>query len=297
MRIATNCWQLIRDTAVDWVDHKDARQGAALAYYSVFSFGPVIVIAIAVAGLVFGRDAARGEVEAQLRGLLGVPAASAIDAMLAASNKPAQGVIATIVGAAILVFTAIGVVVQLKDAFNTVWDVDPKKISGAWQFIRVYLISAAAVIGLGFMLLVSLVFTTALAAAGKYLGQQVPAVTIQILGSASSFAAITCLFAMMFKWLPDTPVEWRDVWFGAAITAGLFEIGKLAIAIYIGRQGLDSTYGAAASLVVLLIWVYYSSQIVLFGAEFTHVYANRRRMVNQSGSATEDPAHERRASL
>ena len=282
MRLATNSWLLIRDTGVSWVDHKDARQGAALAYYSVFSFGPLVVIAIAVAGFVFGREAARGEVEAQLRGLLGGPAANALDAMLAGADKPAQGALATIIGTVILLFTAVGVVVQLKDAFNTVWEVDPKKISGLWQFIREYLVSIAAIIGLGFLLLISLLVTTALSLLGKYFGDQVPAVTMQILGSAASFAVITCLFAMMFKWLPDTPVAWRDVWLGAAITAALFELGKLAIGLYIGRQALDSTYGAASSLVVLLIWVYYSSQIVLFGAEFTHVYARRHR---QSGSA------------
>jgi membrane protein len=277
MRLATNSWLLVRDAAIAWSDHKDARQGAALAYYSVFSFGPVIVIAIAVAGFVFGEDAARGAVDAQLSGLLGGPAAIALDAMLASANKPAQGVIATVIGTTILLFTAVGVVVQLKDAFNIVWDVDPKKISGWWQFIREYLVSIAAIVALGFVLLTSLLLTAGLSAAGKYFGDQTPSGVMQIVGSAGSFATITCMFAMMFKWLPDTQVDWRDVWLGAAITAALFEIGKLAIGIYIGRQALDSTYGAAASLVVLLIWVYYSSQILLFGAEFTHAYARRRR--------------------
>lgn len=283
MRFATNCWLLFRDAAIAWSDHKDARQGAALAYYSVFSFGPVIVIAIAVAGFVFGEDAARGEVDAQLRGLLGGPAAGALDAMLAGANKPAQGVIATAIGTAILLFTAVGVVVQLKDAFNIVWDVDQKKISGWWQFVREYLISVAAIVALGFLLLTSLLFTAALSAAGKYLDGQLPSGTMQIVGSGGSFATITCLFAMMFKWLPDTPIDWRDVWPGAAITAALFEIGKLVIGIYIGRQALDSTYGAAASLVVLLIWVYYSSQILLFGAELTHAYAVLRRRLDEVG--------------
>ncbi|HEX4409304.1 MAG TPA: YihY/virulence factor BrkB family protein [Xanthobacteraceae bacterium] len=273
---------LLRDAAVAWSDHKDARQGAALAYYSVFSFGPVIVIAIAVAGFVFGEDAARGEVDAQLSGLLGGPAASALDAMLTGANKPTQGVIATALGTAILLFTAVGVVVQLKDAFNIVWDVDTKKVSGWWQFIREYLVSIAAIVALGFLLLTSLLFTAALSAAGKYFDGQLPSGAMQIIGSAVSFVTITCLFAMMFKWLPDTPVDWRDVWVGAAITAALFEIGKLAIGIYIGHQALDSTYGAAASLVVLLIWVYYSSQILLFGAELTHAYAGLRRHLDKA---------------
>jgi membrane protein len=272
-RFLTNFWLLAKDTAASWVNHKDARQGAALAYYSVFSLGPVLVIAVAIAGFIFGPDAARGEVEVQLKSLLGRAAAKAVDAMLVGASAPQQGLVATVVGTVILLFTAVGVVIQLKDAFNTVWEVDGNEISGIWQFIRAYLVSVAAVITLGFLLLVSLVFTTALSVAGKHLSTQLPETTLQITGSLISFVVITVLFAMMFKWLPDTPVEWRDVWLGAAITAALFEIGKLLIGIYIGKLALDSTYGAATSLVVLLIWVYYSSQIVLLGAEFTHVYA------------------------
>jgi membrane protein len=274
----TNWWGLVKDTAAGWINHNDARAGAALAYYSVFSLGPLTVIAVAVAGLAFGEAAARGEVEMQLRGLLGDISAKAIDAMLTGANRPQQGIIATILGTAILIFTALGVVVQLKDAFNAVWEVDPKKISGIRQFIRSYLVSLAGVVSLGFLLLVSLLFTTALSVAGKFFGaQQLPEATLQIGGSLVSFGVITLMFAMMFKWLPDTSVWWRDVWLGAAITAALFEIGKLLIGIYIGKESLDSTYGAAASLVVLLIWVYYSSQIVLLGAEFTHCYAIRNQ--------------------
>jgi membrane protein len=273
----TKCWLLARDTAQNWANHKDGELGAALAYYSVFSFGPVIIIAIAIAGLIFGEDAARGEVDLQLRGLLGNAAASALDAMLVGANKPQQSVFATIVGTVILLFTAVGVVVQLKSAFNTVWEVDAKKISGLWQFIRAYLVSLAAVLALGFLLLVSLVFTAVLSVTGKYFGPELPELGLQIVGSLISFAAITFMFAMMFKWLPDTPIAWRDVWIGAAITAALFEIGKILIGLYIGEQAFDSTYGAAGSLVVLLIWVYYSSQIVLLGAEFTHVYAGQYR--------------------
>jgi membrane protein len=267
----------MKETAENWVNHKDARQGAALAYYSVFSLGPVMVIAVAIAGLIFGQDAARGQIELQLTGLLGHATAMALDAMLVGASKPQQRLVATGLGTAILLFTAVGVVVQLKDAFNTVWEVDAKKVSGLWQFIRGYLISVAAVISIGFLLLISLVFTAALSVIGKYVDAEFPATTLQILGSLMSFVAVTSVFALMFKWLPDVPVNWRDVWLGAAITAALFELGKLLIGIYIGRQAFDSTYGAAASVVVLLIWVYYSAQILLLGAEFTHVYANRYR--------------------
>jgi membrane protein len=271
----TSAWRLLKTTIEKWVAHKDARQGAALAYYSVFSVGPLMVIAIGIAGLAFGPDAARGEVQGQLSALVGQPAAAAIDSMLASANKPQQGLLATAVGTAVLLFSALGVVVQLKDAFNTVWEVDEKNISGAWQFIRTYLMSMAAVLGLGFLLLISLLFTTGLSAAGQYVGAQLPQTVLQVAGSLISFAAITAMFAVMFKLLPDTDVEWRDVWLGAAITAALFELGKLLIGIYVGKLALASTYGAAASLVILLIWVYYSSQIVLLGAEFTHCYASR----------------------
>jgi membrane protein len=282
----TKFWILLKDSAAKWVDHKDARAGAALAYYSVFSLGPLMVIAVAIAGLAFGEQAARGEVEMQLSGLFGDAGAKAIDAMLAGASKPRQGILATLVGTAILLFTAMGVVVQLKDAFNTVWEVDAKKISGVRQFIRSYLVSLAAVVSLGFLLLVSLLFTTALSAAGKYFGGQLPEATMQAVGSLISFCVVAAMFAMMFKWLPDTAVGWRDVWLGAAVTAALFESGKLLIGIYIGKESFDSTYGAAASLVVLLIWVYYTSQIVLFGAEFTHCYASRYR----AAKAVVDPS-------
>jgi membrane protein len=161
---------------------------------------------------------------------------------------------------------------------------------GVWQFIRTYLISLAAVIGVGFLLLISLLFTTGLSAAGQYVGAELPQTVLQVVGSLISFAAITAMFAVMFKLLPDTEVEWRDVWLGAAITAALFELGKLLIGIYVGKLALASAYGAAASLVILLIWVYYSSQIVLLGAEFTHCYASRYRRPESATAAPLDRA-------
>jgi membrane protein len=174
-----------------------------------------------------------------------------------------------------LVFAALGVVVQLKDALNTIWEVDTAKAAGIWQFIRRYIVSLAGVLSLGFLLLVSLVFTAALAASGKYIATFLPEGALHFAGFAVSFALLTAMFAMMFKWMPDTHVGWGDVWLGAAITACLFEAGKFLMGLYIGKQGLESTYGVAASLVVVLIWVYYASQIVLLGAAFTRVYAQR----------------------
>jgi membrane protein len=264
---------LLKDAAANWVKHKDARQGAALAYYSMFSLGPLMVIAIAISGLVFGQEAVRGEVGSQLKGLLGDVGAQAVEAMLAGASKPQQGIVATVLGMGTLLFAAVGVVVQLKDALNTVWEVEPPKNGGIWPFVRTYLASLAGVLAVGFLLLLSPLLTTALSAGGKYFASYLPGSALLIVGSLVSFGVITLLSAMMFKWLPDIPVKWRNVWLGAAITAVLFEIGKFLIGLYIGKQALESTYGAAASLVVLLIWIYYSSQIVLMGAEFTQVHA------------------------
>ena len=274
-------WDLIKRAAAQWISHKDARQGAALAYYSVFSIGPVILIAIAVAGIVFGEDAARGEVTGALRGLLGDSGAGAIEAMLASVSRPSEGIVATTIGIGTLVFAALGVVVQLKDALNIVWEVEAPSGTGVWGFVRTYVVSLAGILALGFLLMVSLLVTTALSAGGKYLSPHLPESVFHIISFLVSLGVTTLLFAMMFKWLPDAEVAWRDVWFGAATTAVLFEIGKFAIGLYIGKRSLESTYAAAASLVVVLVWVYYSAQIVLFGGEVTSAHARSR----QSASA------------
>jgi membrane protein len=272
---ALSMWTLLKETALGWSEHKDSRQGAALAYYSVFSLGPLIVIAIAIAGLVFGADAVQRQVFDSLQGLLGDAGSQAVEAMLKGANQPRAGVIATVVGIATLIFAALGVVVQLKDAINTVWEVEPRSDAGILTVVWTYALSLAGVLSVGFLLLVSLLLTAALAAMGKYVSPYLPEVTLQAVGSLSSFVIITLLFAMIFKWLPDTDVRWRDVLPGAILTAALFEVGKFLIALYIGKQSLESTYGAAASIIVVLIWVYYSAQLVLLGAEFTHVFACR----------------------
>jgi membrane protein len=278
-------WPMLRETGTRWSEHKASRLGAALAYYSIFSIGPLMVVAISIAGLVFGGDAVRGEVVGQLRGLLGENGAKAIESMLAGADRPTEGVIATVIGLATLLFAAIGVVVQLKDALNTVWDVKPSGSSGVWSFIGTYVVSLAAVLAVGFLLLMSLLLTAALAAIGKFIAPYLPEGILQTAGVVASFAMIAVIFAMMFKWLPDAEVRWRDVWPGALLTAALFEGGKFLIGLYIGKQGLESTYGAAASIVIVLIWVYYSAQIVLLGAEFTHAYAVRHGGIKEESSA------------
>jgi len=268
-------WALFRDAALRWIEHKAGRLGAALAYYSVFSIGPLMLIAIAVAGLFFGADAVRGQVSAQLAGLLGQSGAEAVEAMLAGASQRQEGIITTIIGIVTLLLGATGVVVQLKDALNSVWDTEMPAGSGVWGFVRSYLVSLAGVLGLGFLLLISLLLTTALAAGASLFAPFLPEAVLQTFSFLIGFAVSSLLFAMMFKWLPDAEIGWRDVWLGGMVTAVLFEIGKFLIGFYIGKQGLESTFGAASSIVVLLIWVYYSAQIVLFGAEFTYVYATR----------------------
>ena len=273
------------EAAGNWATHKDAQAGAALAYYSVFSVGPMIVVAMALAGLVFGGDTVRGEVSASVRDLVGPSGAAAIETMLAGASRPRQGVVAILLGTATLLFAAVGVVVQLKTALNAVWEVDTRRTSGLSAFLRSYVISLAAVLAVGFVLIVSLVVTTAINAAGHFLATTAE-VTLHGVDVLVSLLIITMLFAAMFKWLPDTEVDWPDVWLGAGLTAVLFEAGKYLISLYIAKQGLESAFGAASSLVVVLIWVYYTAQILLLGAEFTRVFAERHGSKQGRVSAT-----------
>lgn len=283
-------WDVLKAAAENWSAHKDSRQGAALAYYSVFSIGPLIVIAIAIAGFVFGRDAVGGQVAMSIRDLLGDTGAKAVQSMLIDASRPRAGLLATLLGTGALLFAAMGVVVQLKDALNTVWEVRQTPGSGVWYYVRSYVLSFAGVLSLGFLLLVSLLVTTALAAVGKYAAVYIDEWVLHLANLTVSFAVITLLFAMMFKWLPDTPIDWYDVWLGAILTTAFFEIGKFAIGFYIGRQGLESTYGAAASIIVVLIWVYYSSQIISMGAEITRAFAQYKGSRHQ----TDERAPQRR---
>jgi membrane protein len=283
-------WTVVKEAARNWSSNKDSRQGAALAYYSVFSIGPIIVIAIAVAGFFFGREAVSGQVASSVKDMVGDTGAQAVQAMLADAGRPREGLLATLLGLAALIFAAIGVVVQLKDALNTVWEVDSTPGRGIWHFIRSYVVSLAAVLALGFLLMISLLVTAGLAAFGKYAAPYVQEWPLHLVTILASLGIISLLFAIMFKWLPDAAIDWHDVWLGAVVTAVLFEIGKSAIGFYIGRQGLESTYRAAASIIVILIWVYYSSQIILMGAEITHAFAkhkgsikNREHSVQSTG--------------
>jgi membrane protein len=291
-------WLVAKEAAGNWSSHKDSRQGAALAYYSIFSLGPIIVIAIAVAGFFFGGEAVSGQVADSIKDMLGDTGAKAVQAMLADAGRPREGLLATLLGVGTLLFAAIGVVVQLKDALNTVWEVGELPGHGMWHFIRSYVASIAAVLALGFLLLMSLVVTAALAAFGKFAAPHLQEWILHFVSIMVSLSVISLLFAMMFKWLPDAEVDWYDVWLGAIVTAVLFEIGKAAIGFYIGKQGLDSTYGAAASIIVVLIWVYYTSQIILMGAEVTRAFAMHRGSTKrrQTSDPSEEEGGERRIS-
>ncbi len=270
-------FSLIKAAAKEWSDDNAPRLGAALAYYTLFSLAPMLIVAIAVAGAVFGDEAARGQIVGQLQGLVGVDGGHAIQAMLESARKPTSGVIATVVGLAAFLFGATGAFAELQGALNTVWNVIPKPGRGIKGVIRDRLLSFGMVLAIGFLLLVSLVLSAGLAALGKVMGGFMPGWVVlgQILNIAVSFGVVTLLFAMIYKVLPDVRLAWSDVLIGAAFTSLLFTVGKLAIGLYLGKSTTASAYGAAGSLVVLLVWVYYSSQILLFGAEFTQVYADR----------------------
>ncbi|MEO7423604.1 MAG: YihY/virulence factor BrkB family protein [Fibrobacteria bacterium] len=269
-------WTLIKDSATGWSDDKASRLAAALSYYTIFSIAPLLIMAIAIAGLAFGKEAASNQIFQQIRGLVGDTGALAIQAMVQGAWKSGGGIFATMVAAITLFIGASSVFGQLQDALNSIWHVEPKPGQGVKGFLRSRFLSFSMVLVIGFLLLVSLVLSAALAGVGHYLDSilPIPAVLLQALNFAVSFAVTSVLFTLIYKVLPDVTVKWKDVWIGGAVTALLFSLGRLGIGYYLGRGTVSSGYGAAGSLVVILIWIYYSSQILFFGAEFTKVYAN-----------------------
>jgi membrane protein len=277
MRLARAAFGLVKGAYFEWSEDKAPRLGAALAYYTVFSLAPLLLVVIAIAAFVFGEKAAQGQIVGQIEGLIGPDSARAIQDMLANAQKPSSGIVATVVGVVMLLAGASGVFGQLQDALNTVWEVEPKPDRGLVGIVRDRFLSLTMVLGTGFLLLVSLVLSAALATAGQALHRLSPGLEAigHVVEIAVSFGIVSLLFALIFKYLPDAKIAWRDVWFGAVVTAALFVIGKFAIGLYLGHASIGSAYGAAGSFVVILVWVYYSAQILLFGAELTQVYANR----------------------
>ena len=286
-------WQMIKAAAEAWVDDYAPSMGAALSYYTLFSLAPLLIIVIAVAGMVFGQEAAQGEIVAQLRGLMGEEGAVAVEGLLKAAREPAEGVFATIVGFGVLLLGATAVFGELQSALDRIWRVPaPKKTSGVWRMLRTRLLSFGLVLGLGFLLIVSLVVSAALSALDKWWGGWFEGwdVVLEVVNFLVSFGIFTLLFAMIYKLMPRAKISWRDVWTGAAATALLFTLGKALIGLYLGQSSLASGFGAAGSIVVLLAWVYYSAQIFLFGAEYTWVYANRHGSHANQPAPGEPPA-------
>jgi membrane protein len=274
MRALRFFYDVIKTTVIEWIDDKVPQMGAALAYYTVFSIAPFLVIVISVAGLIFGEEAARQAIAEEIQLTVGGEVAGAIDKLVGNAATPQGYTIATVVGVVVLLFGASGVFVQLQDSLNTIWKVVPKPGRGVRGVVRDRFLSFAVVLGTGFLLLVSLVFSAGLSALTKHLAADALPGGVQfwqLTNELVSLVFITLLFALIYKILPDAKIAWRHVWTGAAVTAVLFTIGKSLIGFYLGQSGTVSAFGAAGSLVVILVWVYYSAQIILFGAEFTRV--------------------------
>jgi membrane protein len=272
-------WAALWRTAADsWVADRAATMGAAIAYYTCFSLAPMLILVIAVAGLAFGETAAEGALFGQLADLVGADSAAALQAMLRSASGPQSGIIATIIGSATLLIAATAVFAELQASLNVVWKAKAPTGFGLWYLVKSRLLSLSLIVAIGFLMLVSLVASAVLAAFSDYLDRKMPGLPIilRIVHLTMSFGFTTVFFAMMFKILPDTFVAWRDVWFGAAATALLFTLGKYLISLYIGSSKVASAYGAAGALVIVLVWVYYSAQILLFGAEFAKACCDAR---------------------
>jgi membrane protein len=268
---------LLRETVSEWSADNAPQLGAALAYYSVFSIAPLLIIGISISGLALGQEAVQGRVVEQLEDLVGRDAAQSIQGLIASARRPAAGIWATVIGIATLLLGASAVFGQLRASFDVIWDVAPDPNRSIFDILRGRFLAFAMVVGAGFLLLISLLISAGITALTDSLGSvmPVPGTALRIVDIVSSLAVTTAVFALIFKFMPNVRVAWRDVWIGAAMTSLLFTIGKVLIGLYLGRSGIASAYGAAGAVVVILLWVYYSSQILFFGAEFTQVYAAR----------------------
>jgi len=269
-------WHLTRWTIESWWTDNALRLAAAMSYYITFSLAPLLLIVIAVAGLLMGDHNARDAILQQARTIIGASGADALEVMMKGARKPATGIIAGTVGVVTLLLGATGVVGQLQDALNTIWRVKPRPSHGIKRIILKRFVSFAMVLGIGFLLLVSLVISAAIDTAGGYIMRDQTAFLMEVMHFLLSTAVITVLFAMMFKFLPDVRLRWRNIWFGAFVTSLLFSLGKTLTGLYIAKSSLASSYGAAGSLVIILTWVYYSSASFLLGAEFTQAFTNYR---------------------
>ena len=272
-------FQLCKKAVLSWMDDFAPSMGAAISYYTVFSLAPLLVIVIAVAGAVFGREAVQGEIVGQLQGLIGREGAIAVQGLIKSASEPAKGLLAGAISIVVLLVGATTVFAELQSALDRIWHVPEKaKPSGLWAVLRARVLSFGLIMGVAFLLMVSLSVSAGISALGSWANGLLPGweVWLQALNMGLSVAITTVLFAMIFRFMPSVPISWRDVWIGAAVTAVLFELGKFLIGLYLGKSGVNESFAAAGSLVVLLAWVYYAAQIFLLGAEFTKVYADDR---------------------
>jgi membrane protein len=272
---AKNIWILTKAAASSWVDDYAQSMGAALAYYTMLSIAPFLLIVISLAGMIFGVEAARGEIAAQLQGLMGREGAEAVQKLLESASKPAESMTAAVAGLVLLLVGATSVFAELQDALDRIWRAPKRSRRGIWSLLRARLLSFGTIAGISFLMMVSLVVSAALAAIGKLWGPRFSdwQSLVAVVNVVFSYVLTTTVFAMIYKVMPRVKVAWRDVFIGATVTALLFTIGKSLIGLYIGRSGLTSGFGAAGSLVMAMVWVYYSAQIFLLGAEFTWAYA------------------------
>jgi membrane protein len=268
-------WSLIKEAAEDWDTDNASRLAAALACYTLLSIAPMIVLAVSIGGMLFGKEAARGQIASEIGSIVGTEAANVIQSIAANAKDPGAGIFSTVVGAAVLLLGASGVFIELHSALNTIWEVEPKPGRGIMGFVKDRLFSFAMVMVVAFLLLVSLVVSAGLAAVGHFFEQTLPGGELvwQTVNFFVSLGITTLLFALIYKYVPDAEIAWRDVWVGALVTAVLFTVGKMLLALYIGKASVGSSFGAAGSLAALVVWVYYSSQIVFLGAEFTQAWA------------------------
>ncbi|MCW5624255.1 MAG: YihY/virulence factor BrkB family protein [Burkholderiales bacterium] len=270
-------WYLLKRTVKGWSDDYAPSMGAALSYYSIFSLAPLLLIVISVAGLVFGEEAARGEIFGQLRGLMGAGAAKTVEDLLASVREPSQSITSAVIGLVVMLVGATTVFAELQDALDRIWRAPARaKSNGVWNLLRARVLAFGMILGIAFLLLVSLVVGALVSALGQWWGAFFGGweVLAQIVNVVVGFMFTTVVFAMIYKIMPRAMVQWHDVWLGAIVTSLLFTIGRFLIGLYIGKTGIASSFGAAGSLIVIFLWVYYSAQIFLLGAEFTWIYAN-----------------------
>jgi len=296
-KLLSNLPQILKLTYQEWKEDRASRLSAALAYYTIFSLAPLLVLVIAITGLIWQADVVRTQLMNQIQRLVGTQGANFIAGLISNASNPTGDIIATILGIITLLLGALGVFNELHNSLNIIWDVEEEKPKGFLQSVKKVIVdrflSFTMILGIGFLLLVSLVISTGLSAFQQTVGNAIPLseIFLQIVNLVISIGAITLLFGMIYKILPDAEIAWRDVWIGAFVTSILFSLGKFAIGLYLGNSAISSSFGAAGSLVLLLVWIYYSAQTLFFGAEFTQVYANNygSKIVSEDAEKAKTP--------